>query len=231
MSDKLYGRYRAKVENVDHPEGHYKVQVRLLFLWDDWPAEALPWAEPELALGTRKNNGAAIPLEVGDLVWVVFEAGDSRAPVITGGCLYAPEGVLNMPHEAFGGSESYQHKRTDKQPAPEAGGYYENPVFSLYGTLFEAMKKGGFRLTHKASGSAVEVTKAGQFVLHGEAETFLSSKGDALVEGDGKLTVIVKGNASVESDGDISLKAKGKLSLVGKGGVEMGGASFNWKKG
>ncbi|WP_279448412.1 hypothetical protein [Aeromonas hydrophila] len=51
------------------------------------------------------------------------------------------------------------------------------------------------------------------------------------MEADAKLTVIVKGNADMQSEGDFSIKADGKLSLYGKGGVKMGGASFDWKKG
>lgn len=231
MSDPVWGRHRAIVESVDHPLRHYKAQVRVLGRDEGLTPESLAWAEYELPLGTRENNGGVSPVEPGDYVWVEFVGGDTRAPVITGGCLYAPGGVLNMPHEAFAGDQAYKHKRTDKQPKPPAPQYHVNPVLSLYGALLEIEKAGGFRVTHKGSGSAIEVTASGQFVLHGEAETFLSSKGDALVEGGGKLTVIVKGNADVESDGDISLKAKGKLSLFGKGGVEMGGASFNWKKG
>lgn len=231
MSDPVWGRWRAVVESVDHPQRHFKAQVRVLGRDEGVPPEALAWAEYELPLGTRANNGGVSPVEPGDYVWVEFVGGDTRAPVITGGCLYAPGGVLNMPHEAFAGSEAYQHKRTDKQPKPLAPEYHTNPVLSLYGTLIEIEKAGGFRVTHKGSGSGVEVTGTGQFVLHSEAETFLSSKGDALVEADAKLTVIVKGDAAMESDGDFSIAAKGKLSLTGKGGVEMGGASFNWKKG
>ncbi|WP_429169423.1 phage baseplate assembly protein V [Aeromonas hydrophila] len=231
MTDPVWGRHRAVVEDVDHPQKHYKARVRVLGRDDGLPVESLPWAECVLPLGTRENNGAATPVAVGDFVWVEFVGGDTRAPLITGGCLYAPGGVLNMPHEAFAGSESYQHKRTDKQPKPVAPGYNENAVLSLYGTLVEACKGGGFRVTDKGSGSGVEIAKSGQFILHVEAETFLSSKGDALVEGDGKLQVIVKGPAAIESDADISLKAKGKLSLEGGAGVEMKGPSFNWKKG
>ncbi|HHO0939047.1 TPA: phage baseplate assembly protein V [Aeromonas hydrophila] len=231
MTDLVWGKWRARVENVQHPLRHYKAQVRVLGRDDDLPPEALPWAEYELPLGTRENNGGVSPVEPGDYVWVEFVGGDTRCPVITGGCLHAPGGVLNMPHEAFAGDKSYKHKRTDKQPKPPAPQYHGNPVLSLYGTLLEIEKMGGFRITHKGSGSAVEVTAGGQFVLHAEAETFLSSKGDALVEADAKLTVIVKGNADMQSEGDFSIKADGKLSLYGKGGVKMGGASFDWKKG
>lgn len=229
MIDPVWGRWRAVIESVDHPQRHYKAKVRVLGRDDDLPVELLPWAEYELPLGTRANNGGVSPVEPGDYVWVEFVGGDTRAPVITGGCLYAPGGVLNMPHEAFAGELAYQHKRTDKQPKPPAAEYHTNPVFSLYGTLVEVEKVGGFRITHKPSGSAVEVNKDGQFVLHGEAETFLSSKGDALAEFDSKLQVIVKGNAEMKSEGDFSVEAGGLLKLKGAAGVEMGGPSFNWK--
>lgn len=231
MTDPVWGRWRAVVENINHPKKHYKAQVRVLGRDEGLPPESLAWAEYILPLGTRANNGAVCPVEPGDYVWVEFVGGDTRAPLITGACLYAPGGVLNMPHEAFAGPDSYQHKRTDKQPKPPAPEYHGNPTLSLYGTLVEIEKVGGFRITDKGSGSAVEVTKSGQFVLHCEAETFLSSKGDALVEADAKLQVIVKGNADMKSEGDFSVEAGGLLKLKGGAGVEMGGPSFNWKKG
>ncbi|WCH25157.1 phage baseplate assembly protein V [Aeromonas salmonicida] len=230
MSDerKLLGSHRSIVTNVDHPLGHYKVQIRVLGLWDDMRNEDLPWAEPKLELGTRANMGGTVPCEVGDLVWVEFDHGDTRCPIITGGCLYAPDGVLNMPHEAFAGSLAHQHKRSDKQPKPEAATYHRNAVYSLHGILIELTKESALRFTHKASGSAVELTSEGQIVLHGEKEIYQSSAGDTLQEVGGALKVIVKGNAQLETEGDYSVKAGGNMSFEAGGSYSFKGTSAAW---
>lgn len=228
---KLVGEYRAIVTDVNHPQQHYKAQVRVLGLWDDMRNEDLPWAEPRLPLGTRANMGGGIPCEVGDLVWVVFDHGDTRCPIITGGCLYAPGGELNMPHEAFAGKQAHQHKRTDKQPKPEAAPYHANATLSLYGILAELTKEGALRFTHKASGSAVELTSAGEIVLHGEKGVFQSSAGDTIQEVGGALKVTIKGNAQLETEGDYSVKAAGNVSFEAGGSYSFKGAGAAWKLG
>lgn len=228
---KLAGSWRARVERTDHPLGLYKVQVRVLGLWDAAPLETLPWAEYRLPLGTRVNNGGAVPSEVGDLVWVEFEQGDTRCPIITGGCLYAPDRVLNMPHEAFAGGQAYSHKRTDKQPKPGAAGYHRDTVFSLNGVLIEIEKSGAFRLTNKASGSAVELNNAGQFVLHAAGESFESSGGAKLQEVGGALTVIIKGDAKLETDGSYSVKAGGGINFEAGGAYSFKGTGASWSLG
>lgn len=233
MSDsrKLYGKWRAVVVNTKHPDKHYKAQIRVLGLWDKWPDAALPWAEYILPLGTRDNSGGAIPSEVGDLVWVEFDQGDTRCPFIVGGCLYAPGGVPNMPHEAIAGSKAHKHKRTDKQPKPSAAAYHQNAVYSLYGILIELTKDSALRFTHKASGSAVELTSEGKIVLHGEKDVYLSSQGDTIQEAKGALEVTIKGNASLVTDGNYSVKAKGSVSFEAGGAYSFKGASVAWTLG
>lgn len=228
---KLYGSHRAIVTNTTHPQGHYKAQIRVLGLWDDMRNEDLPWAEPRLQLGTRENMGGAIPCGVGDLVWVEFDHGDTRCPIITGGCLYAPGGVLNMPHEAFAGQQAHKHKRTAKQPKPEAATYYGNATLSLYGILVELTKEGALRFTHKSSGSAVELTSAGEIVLHGEKGVYQSSAGDTIQEVGGALKVTIKGNAQLETEGDYSVKAAGNMSFEAGGSYSFKGASASWRLG
>lgn len=233
MSDnrKLEGKHRAVVVDTNHPEGHYKVSIRVLGLWDDMPDWDLPWAEYILPLGTRDNSGGAVPSEVGDLVWVEFDHGDTRCPIIVGGCLYAPGGVPNMPHEAIAGRKAFQHKRTDKQPKPAAAKYHKNAVASLNGILIEVTKESALRFTHKASGSAVELTSDGQIVLHGEKNVYQSSQGDTIQEAQGALQVTIKGDASLVTDGNYSVKAKGSVSFEAGGSYSFKGASAAWKLG
>lgn len=220
---KLTSRYRAVVENTKHPLNLYMVQIRLLGLWDDLAADALPWAEYELPLGARANSGVACPAEKGDLVWVEFEHGDSRAPVITGSCQYAPNKVPNLPHEAFAGQSKYQHKRGDDEPKPDAPNYHQNTVLSLNGVLVEIEKSGAYRLTQKASGSAIEIAKGGQIVIHGESDLYLSATG--------KMKMKIKGDMTVETEGNYNFKAGGKISFEAGGAYSFKGASASWTLG
>lgn len=203
---KLSGRYRCVVENTEHPEGFYLVQVRVLGLWDDMEKDALPWAEYELELGARYNSGDVCPVEVGDLVWVVFEHDDTRAPIITGACAYAPNKVPNLPHEAIAGPEAYQHKRSGNEPKPDKAEYHKNKVLSLNGVLIELEKSGAYRITQKASGTAIEIAKSGQVVIHGESDVYVSAVKDLL------------------------MKAGGKIGIEAGGQVDMSGSKFAWVK-
>lgn len=205
--EKLTSRYRAKVENTNHPQGLYMVQIRLLGLWDDLAPDALPWAEYELPLGARKNSGVACPVEEGDLVWVEFEHGDSRSPVITGSCQYAPNKIPNLPHEAIAGPDAYQHKRGNGEPTPEAAAYHKNTVLSLNGVLIEVEKSGAYRVTQKTSGTAIEIAKGGQVVIHAEADAFISTTGNM------KLTAGAK--FSVEAEGALEFKGSNAKWILG----------------
>ena len=230
-SRKLHGSWRARVENTAHPLKHYKVQIRVLGLWDDTPAAALPWAEYKLPLGTRPGMGGCVPCEVGDLVWVEFEQGDTRCPIVTGGCLHAPGGVPNMPHESFGGPDAYQHKRGEKQPKPEAAAYHGNFAYSLNGILIELTKEGALRFTHKGSGSAIELTSGGEILIHSEAGIFESASGDKLTEIGGGLTVKVSGSVKLEAGGDYSVKAGGGINFEAGGAYSFKGTGASWSLG
>lgn len=204
---KLTGRYRCMVESTQHPENLYMAQIRVLGLWDDMAADALPWAEYELELGARYNSGQVCPVEKGDLVWVVFEHDDTRAPIITGSCLYAPNKIPNLPHEAIAGPDAYQHKRSNGEPVPDAAQYHRNTVLSLNGVLIEVEKSGAYRVTQKTSGTAIEIAKGGQVVIHGESDVYLSA---------------VK---------DILMKAGGKFKLEAEGALEFKGSNAAWTLG
>ena len=223
MDKTMLGSWRAKVVSVEHPQKLYKVQIQVLGLWEELGPAELPWAEYRLPLGTRANMGGSIPCEVGDLVWVEFDQGDSRCPIITGACHYAPGGVLNMPHEAFGGPEAYQHKRTDDEPKPEAAAYHANLAFSLHNILIELTKESALRFTHKPTGSAVELTSAGDILLHGEKNITQTAAE--------KWTVFVVGNIELNTKGDYAVKADGKMSFEAGGTLSFKGTNAEWKLG
>lgn len=227
----MYGEYRAIVENVSDPNGIMLAQIRLLGYWNDAPANTLPWAEYQLPVGARPNEGDFTPADVGDLVWVRFEGGDTRSPIITGASYFAPGGVPNMPHEAFAGPASHTHRRTARQPAPDAAGYHKNRVLSQFGILEEITREGSYRVTHKASGSAIELNKAGHIVLHSASEAFRSSEGDTNEEVGGKLHIIVQGAITIEAGEAVTLKSASDMTFESGGVLTFMGASAKWQLG
>jgi hypothetical protein len=198
-SSLLFGAYRCIVEDVEHPEKLLLAKVRVVGEWEGVNVVDLPWAEYMLPVGARPNDGDFRPARKGDLVWCEFDRGDSRYPIIKGSCFFAPKGVPNAPHESFSGSESFEHKRTASQPKPEAARYHRDRVSTQFNFLIERTEAGALRATHKGTGTAIEITKDGQLVLHAENDSFESTSHNKLLEAELKISVIGKKQIHIDS--------------------------------
>lgn len=76
-----YGKYRAKVQNVNDPEKRGRIRV----LCPKVLGEAVSnWCEPCIPVAYNFGGDFAIP-KVGETIWVEFEAGDVNKPIWTGG--------------------------------------------------------------------------------------------------------------------------------------------------
>lgn len=226
---------RALVENVDHPDGLLKCQVRLVGLWDGIPKESLPWAEYHLPVGARFNDGDFKPCQVGDYVWVRFDEGDTRFPIITGSCYFAPDKVPNLPHELFNGKSKHTHKRADDQPLPSAPSKKDR-VSTQHGFMIELTHEGAYRATHKASGTAWEITKDGEIVFHCEQDRHDSVLGDMygkiiglFKQEVGKdLKFIVKGDAEFDVSGEFKVNKASAVKLLDGLGVITGASACHF---
>lgn len=69
---EYFGIYRGSIQNINDPENRGRVQCLVPAVLGDSPSG---WAEPVLAIESASN------WDVGDRVWVVFEAGDLNRPV------------------------------------------------------------------------------------------------------------------------------------------------------
>lgn len=195
----MFGMYRCEVVSVNDPEKLMRAKIRIIGEWDGVNDVNLPWAEYMLPVGSRNNDGDFKPVVKGDLVWCNFDRGDSRYPIIVGSCFLAPNGTPNLPHESFAGGESYQHKRTAAQPIPDASGYHRDWVSTQNSVMVERALSGAYRVTHKPTGTAVEITKDGQFVLHVENDSFESTSHNKLLEAELKISVIGKKQILIHS--------------------------------
>lgn len=92
--DRHFGKYRGVVRDIDDPNGLGRIKAQVPAIYGDQDA---PWALPALPFAGAQHGLALIP-EVGDMVWIEFEAGDISHPIWTG-CFWnagqrpAPESV------------------------------------------------------------------------------------------------------------------------------------------
>lgn len=226
VTNRLNGSYQAQIVNVSHPDGLYMATIRLIGLWDAVLDEDLPWAEFLLPIGAKPSNGHVLPVEAEDYVWVDFPRnGDTRYPRITGSLYYAPELTSYLPDEVNG--TAYEPKRADGEPEPAI---YDRKdyLYDRFGLREHRTASGGYSLTHKATGTAIEVTNDGQMVIHTEGNAFESATGDKTEQFTGNLTITVKGDVTIKSDGSAMVDAGGDAT-VKAGGVATveAGADLN----
>jgi hypothetical protein len=219
VTNRLNGSYQAQVVNVSHPDGIYMASIRLIKLWDAVRDGDLPWAEFLLPIGAKPSNGHVLPVEPGDYVWVDFPRnGDTRYPRITGSLYYAPDLTSYLPDEVNG--TAYEPKRAEGEPKPAI---YDRKdyLYDRFGLREHRTASGGYSLTHKATGTAIEVTSDGQMVIHTEGNAFESATGNKTEQYTGKLTINVKGDAIIKSDGAATVEASADLNLVAGGNVNL----------
>lgn len=110
-SETFPGIYRGVIEDLEDPELRKRYRVRVVNVH---PAAVetphLPWAE--LGGGFGGQTFGDIPAyEVGDEVWVMFEAGNRRFPVVIGGILNFSGGLTPLPPEQTGNDYPETQKR------------------------------------------------------------------------------------------------------------------------
>lgn len=89
--NNLTGIYKGRVEDNVDPYMIGRVRVRIPTLhgisgYDNFiESNSLPWASYSSPSGGGYDHGSFIPPEIGDYVWILFEAGDVSKPVYIGG--------------------------------------------------------------------------------------------------------------------------------------------------
>ncbi len=78
---RFYGKYRGLVVDVDDPDTLGRITAQVPEVLGDTDS---PWALPCVPFAGDKHGLVLLP-EVGDGVWIEFEAGDPSRPIWTGG--------------------------------------------------------------------------------------------------------------------------------------------------
>ncbi|MBU2648767.1 phage baseplate assembly protein V [bacterium] len=237
--------YQAKVTNITDPDKRNFVQVRVFEMFPEGlvPDSDLPWAEFKLPPGAGFNEGAFHPVRVGHYVWVDFpyrdEKGneDTRRPRITGGCHLCPDGLPNMPHDAFDGPRSLDG--LFKYPKGDDGNvdpdyeetkdsvFSRSAAFTKEGFSFR-VQNGALTVTHLKTGSRFEITENGYLDLFTAQNGFIRAAKKLVIKA-AELVLISskkigfefpeleqKINTWILETSSFSVTSKGLAKIVGK---------------
>ncbi len=80
VRSRHYGKYRGIVRDVGDPEGLGRIKAQVPEVYE---GEDSPWALPVVPFAGPSHGLVLLP-EVGDGVWIEFEAGDISRPLWTG---------------------------------------------------------------------------------------------------------------------------------------------------
>lgn len=80
-ASKFYGKYRAKVVDVDDPQRRGRIRVMCPRVLREYKSS---WCEPCIPVAYDRGGDFALP-KVGEFVWVEFEDGSPDKPIYTGG--------------------------------------------------------------------------------------------------------------------------------------------------
>ena len=157
-ASRMYGKYRGIVSDVNDPDGMGRLKAKV----DALHGNETDWALP-VAPFAGSGHGLVLIPEVGDGVWVEFEAGDMNRPLWTGG--WGASGAM----------------------PPDAGTKKRALVTSNGHKLILNEDGGIFQLKH-AGGAEITMTNADITIKIGTAQIVLSSAGVNV--NNGALTVL-----------------------------------------
>jgi uncharacterized protein YjbJ (UPF0337 family) len=197
----LWGEYIGVVESVDDPEKFMRVRVRVYDIFPDVSEDCLPWATYKLPIGARPQEGEFVPVKVGDLVWVDFPFnGDTRRPRITGSVHYCPEGVPNLPVEAYA-----------------ADTYHKACVFSQHGVTVLVKEDGSYLIIQKEKEAVIEIDADGKIKIASPNDIYLVTEGNANISAKGDVNFTAQGDVKGSAQGDVAINAGGSVDVKSTG--------------
>jgi uncharacterized protein involved in type VI secretion and phage assembly len=85
IRNRFFGKYSGTVSDVDDDENRGRIKAQVPEVYEENVDS--PWALPSVPFAGN-NHGLVVLPEVGDGVWIEFEAGDPSRPIWTG-CWWA----------------------------------------------------------------------------------------------------------------------------------------------
>lgn len=198
---RWYGMYRALVSDNNDPKKWNRIRVECPEIYG--AGNTSPWCEPVGLPGSDSYQGFSWVPEIGAVVWVMFEEGDSDYPLYTSGPWF--DDTTGLPQHAKGDTDdSDSSSLTPKGkgagfiPASTAQPQYPNcrVMKSVAGHMLEFDDTPGkerVQLFHK-SGAHIEFLQDGSAHLASMKKTKLVAIGDELRLASVDSTAAASGN-------------------------------------
>lgn len=191
MCSRFYGKYRGLVVDVDDPENLGRITAQVPEVLHE---EESPWALPAVPFAGGKHGLVLLP-EVGDGVWIEFEAGDPSRPIWTGGWwgpgeLPAPGGTKTRALVTTAGHKlALDDKNKEIQLQHSGGAELKMTDSDITITIGQAeVKLTGSQISLKIATTEITLTAIDLTLKGGAAQVRLSPAGTDI--NNGALTVM-----------------------------------------
>lgn len=177
----FYGKYAGVVTDRDDPKGIARLRAKVPEVFG--PDEDCGWALPCAPWGGGKNRGFFAMPDVGDTVWIEFEAGDPMRPIWAGTFWGAPE---SSGGEDDLGTETGAETPESLDGPPKPG---HHVLRTSAGHVISLDDEGGVIIIAEASGAEVRITGDGEVIVTADKIKLGADAAEALVLGDAFKTL------------------------------------------
>ena len=182
LRDRFFGKYAAVVTEIDDPQQIGRVRARVPAVLGE--EVACGWALPAAPFGGGKGRGMLFVPEVGDTVWIEFEAGDPSRPIWSGAFWGAPSNA--------GGADDLAAETGAE--TPDVDGTMAGPGVGVVRT------KGGHTLmlddngdvvllAHGSGKASLRFTASGEVIVSAETIKLGANATERVILGDSFMTV------------------------------------------
>lgn len=181
VESRFYGKYAAIVADVEDPHAVGRVRARIPEVLGEDVLSG--WAMPAAPVGGGANRGFFALPDVGDTVWVEFEAGDPARPIWSGTFWGAPSST--------GGQDDLGSASGSEAPqgADSPAGPGQNVWRTSAGHLISLDDEGGVVVVAEAAGAEIRITASGEVTITAEKIRLGESAAQKLVLGDAFMTL------------------------------------------
>ena len=177
----FYGKYAGVVSNRDDPKKIARLRAKVPEVFGE--DEECGWALPCAPWGGGKNRGFFALPDVGDTVWIEFEAGDPMRPIWAGTFWGAPQ---SSGGEDDLGTEAGAETPEGPDGPPDPG---HHVLRTTAGHLISLDDAGGVIVIAEASGAEVRITGEGEITIKADKIKLGANAEEALVLGDAFKTL------------------------------------------
>jgi uncharacterized protein involved in type VI secretion and phage assembly len=177
----FYGKYAGVVTDNADPQAIGRVRARVPEVLGE--AEETGWALPCVPWGGGHNRGFFALPEIGDTVWIEFEAGDPMRPIWTGTFWGAPQ-------SSGGADDLGSDTGTEAPEGPDGPAGPQKYIFrTASGHVISLDDEGGVVVVAEATGAEIRITADGEVIVTADRIKLGADAAEALVLGDAFKTL------------------------------------------